>query len=308
MSVFVGIDVSKSRLAVSVRPHDVNFEVANTAAGHKALKRKLQQWPVSRTLLEATGGYEKAVLATLAGTWPTIRVPPHRARAFATAMGKLAKTDPIDAAMLAHMAEVVEGPIVRPPSPGQDRLQALVHRRAQLVQQRDDERRRQQQTTAPEVLASLKRQLRGMQAEIERLDRLIAAAVQDIDSLQAQRLRAVKGVGPVTVAMLTAFLPELGQLDRRQISALVGVAPYNVDSGDKRGKRRIRGGRADVRRVLYMATWGAIRGQPEFNRRYRDLLARGKCAKVALVACMRTLLGRLNAMVRDQSEWQTQPV
>lgn len=308
MTVFVGIDVSKATLAVAVRPLGTHFEVANTPVGHKRLVGKLKSWPVDRILLEATGGYEKEVLAVLAGIWPTVCVAPQRARAFATAIGKLAKTDPIDAAMLAHMAEVVEGPLVQPPSPAQRQLQELVSRRTQLVQQRDDERRRLQQVTTSAVMASLKRQLRGLQAEIKRLDKTIAEAVANVDSVQAQRLHKVKGVGSVTVATVLAFLPELGRLDRRQISALVGVAPYNADSGDKRGKRHIRGGRAVVRRVLYMATWGAIRGQPEFKCRYQALLARGKCAKVALVACMRTFLGRLNAMIRDQTAWQVHPV
>lgn len=308
MPVFVGIDVSKATLAVAVRPLGKHFDVANTPAGHKRLVGKLKSWPVDRILLEATGGYEKAMLAVLAGTWPTVCVAPQRARAFATAIGKLAKTDPIDAAMLAHMAEVVEGPLVQPPSPAQCQLQELVSRRTQLVQQRDDERRRLQQVTTSAVIASLKRQLHGLQVEIKRLDKAIAEAVADVDCVQAQRLHKVKGVGSVTVATVLAFLPELGRLDRRQISALVGVAPYNADSGDKRGKRHIRGGRAAVRRVLYMATWGAIRGQPEFKCRYQALLARGKCAKVALVACMRTFLGRLNAMIRDQTAWKVQPV
>src|SRR5690606_25762749 len=165
-------------------------------------------------------------------------------------------------------------------NPQQQRLQALVQRRGQVVQQRDDERRRLQQVQGqPLVMASLKRQLRGLQTEIVLLDKAIAQAVAEADSERSAQLRAVPGIGPVTAATLIAFLPELGQIERRQISALVGVAPYNADSGGKRGLRRIRGGRAGVRRVLYMATWSAIRAQPALQQRYQALRSRGKCAK-----------------------------
>lgn len=308
MSVFVGIDVAKATLAVAVRPTGDHFEVANTPAGHRALVQRLRTLPVERVLLEATGGYERAVMAALQPDWPVVRVPPHRARSFARAMGRIAKTDPIDAAMLAHMAQVIDAPPAPVETPQQRLLQALVQRRGQLVQQRDDERRRLQQMQGRPVIASLKRQLRGLAAEIAVLDKAIAQAMAEADSDRAERLRAVPGIGPVTAATLIAFLPELGQLERRQIGALVGVAPYNADSGDKRGQRRIRGGRAGVRRVLYMATWSAIRTQPDLKRRYDALRARGKCAKVALVACMRSFIGRINAMIRDGTPWLMQPV
>lgn len=307
MSVFIGIDVAKATLAVAICPTGERFEVDNDAAGHKVLAERLQDLPVERVVLEATGGYERSVLAALAGTWPVVRVAPHRARAFATAMGRIAKTDPIDAAMLARLAEVIDAPPARVESPQQRLLQGLVQRRGQLVQQRDDERRRLQQANGTAVVASLKRQLRSLVADIVRLDRAIAHAVAETDSALARQLDAVPGIGPVTTATVVAFLPELGQLERREIAALVGVAPYNVDSGEKRGKRRIRGGRAGVRRVLYMATWSAIRTQADLKRHYQALRVKGKCAKVAVVACMRVLLVRLNAMVRDGATWQMQP-
>jgi transposase len=307
MSVFVGIDVAKATLAVAVRPSGEHFEVANVPAGHRALVQRLRRWPVGQVLLEATGGYERAVMAALQPHWPVVRVPPHRARAFANAMGRRAKTDPIDAGILAHLAQVTEAPPAPVASTQQLRLQALVQRRGQLVQQRDDERRRLQQAVERPVIASLKRQLRRLLAEIAVLDKALAQAMTQTDSARARQLQAVPGVGPVTAATLIAFLPELGQLGHRQIAAMVGVAPYNFDSGDKRGQRRIHGGRAGVRRVLYMATWSAIRTQPDLKRRYDDLKARGKRAKVALVACMRSFLGRLNAMVRDGSAWRSLP-
>ncbi|QDW66328.1 IS110 family transposase [Luteimonas granuli] len=305
MSVFVGIDVAKATLAVALRPNGEVFEVANSSAGHRSLAQRLRKLPVERVLLEATGGYERAVMAALQDEWPVVRVPPHRARSFATAMGRTAKTDPIDAAMLAHMAEVTEMPPAAAETPQQQRLQALVQRRAQVVQQRDDDRRRLQQVQGqPLVVASLKRLLRAQQAEIALLDKAITQAVADADSERSAQLRAVPGIGPVTAATLIAFLPELGQIERRQIAALVGVAPYNADSGGKRGLRRIQGGRAGIRRVLYMATWSAIRAQPALKRRYEALRSRGKCAKVALVACMRAFLGQINAMLRDGKPWQ----
>lgn len=305
MSVFVGIDVAKATLAVAVRPSGEIFEVANSPAGHRTLAQRLRKLPVERVLLEATGGYERGVMAALQAEWPVVRVPPHRARSFATAMGRTAKTDPIDAAMLAHLAQVTDAPPTQPETPQQQRLQALVQRRSQVVQQRDDERRRLQQVQdQPLVVASLKRLLRAQQAEIALLDKAIAGAMAEADSERADRLLAVPGIGPVTAATLIAFLPELGQIERRQITALVGVAPYNADSGGKKGLRRIRGGRAGIRRVLYMATWSAIRAQPTLKQRYQDLRARGKCAKVALVACMRAFLGQLNAMLRNGKSWQ----
>jgi len=307
MSVFIGIDVAKASLAVAVHPSGERLEVSNDAAGHRVLVAHLQGLSVERILLEATGGYERAVLAVLAALWPVVRIAPHRARAFATAMGKIAKTDPIDAALLAHLAQVTDTAPVRVATPAQQQLQGLVQRREQLVRHRDDERRRLQQATDAGVVASLKRQLRTAAAEIARLDRAIAQAVAKREDATARQLRAVPGIGAVTTATVLAFLPELGQLDRRQIAALAGVAPYNVDSGKRQGVRRIRGGRAGVRRVLYMATWSAIRTQADLKARYQALRARGKCAKVAVVACMRVLLVRLNAMLRDGTQWRMQP-
>lgn len=307
MSVFAGIDVAKASLAVALSPGKTQLEVGNDAKGHATLCRWLRRHGVTRVLLEATGGYEQAVAVALSAHWPVVRVAPHRVRAFAVAMGKIAKTDPIDAAILAQLAAIVAGPVMTPPSPEDARLQALVRRREQLVGQRDDERRRLLQAGEAFVRRSLQRQLRLLALEIARLDREIAACVPLCGDARAQRLRQVPGLGPVTVATLMAFLPELGRLENRQISALAGLAPYNSDSGKHHGVRRIRGGRGHVRRVLYMAAWSAVRHQPDFKARYAALRTRGKCAKVALVACMRVLLIRLNAMLRDGSEWRTLP-
>ena len=305
MGVFAGIDVAKASLVVALYPGQARLEVGNDAKGHASLCRWLRQHGVERILLESTGGYEQTVAVTLSAHWPVVRIAGHRARAFAVALGRIAKTDPIDAATLAQLAAIVEGPVMTPPSPEEVRLQALVRRREQLVGQRDDERRRLLQASEAFVRRSLQRQLRLLALEITRLDREIAACVPQCGDVRAQRLRQVPGLGPVSVATLMAFLPELGQLENRQISALAGLAPYNSDK--HQGVRRIRGGRGNVRRVLYMAAWSVVRHQPDFKARYAALRMRGKCAKVALVACMRVLLIRLNAMLRDGSEWRTLP-
>lgn len=305
MTVWVGIDVAKATLAVWVRPVGVYFTVSNDAAGHRQLIVRLAAWPVERVVLEATGGYERAVLAALlAAQHPSVRIAPHRARAFATAVGRIAKTDPIDAAVLAHLAEVVHAPLAREISPQQQQLQALVQRREQVVGQRDDERRRLGQAVLKDIRASLTRSVAYLQREIDRLNRALAPAMQAMDRTTANALIGVPGIGPVTAATLLGFVPELGELDRRQIAALVGLAPYNTDSGQRQGPRRIRGGRANVRRGLYMATWSAIRTQTHLKARYAALRARGKPAKVALVACMRALLIAINAMLRDGTPWQ----
>lgn len=302
MNVWVGIDVSKAELAVWIRPLNEGLTVANTPAGHRQLCRQLASESVQRVLLEATGGYEQGVFEALcASGLSVVRLNPLRARAFATALGQQAKTDPIDAAVLAHMAQTLELPLSVPPTPAHSALRALVQRRTQLVQQRDDERRRRHQATQLLVQASL----RSVEREIKRLDTAIAQATEAADPALAECLGAVSGLGPVTTASLMAYLPELGAVGKRQIAALAGLAPYNCDSGQHSGVRHIRGGRPALRRVLYMATWSVIRLQPEFKARYAALRARGKCAKVALIACMRVLIVRLNAMVRDRSPWKT---
>jgi transposase len=304
MSAWAGIDVAKDTLAVAVWPGRESWTVANDAAAHATLCRRLRDIGVERVLLEASGGYERAVLAALAASGLTaVRVDPRRAKGFAMVMGRQAKTDPIDAAVLARLAQVVEDPAVKALTPAQQALRALVHRREQLVQQHDDERRRLHQATVALVRRSLERCIRGLKREIAALDAAMEAAATAADAARSAQLRRVSGIGAVTTASLLAYLPELGSLDRKQIAALVGVAPFNRDSGQSSGPRRIHGGRAAIRRVLYMATWSVIRTQPLFKARYETLRARGKLAKVALIACLRVLLIRLNAMVRDQTRW-----
>ena len=186
-----------------------------------------------------------------------------------------------------------------------EELRALVQRREQLVQQRDDDRRRLKQATHERVRTCLAEHILWLRGQIRAIGKDIARLQQQVDDDLARRLMAVPGIGPVTAASLQAYLPELGHLERREIAALAGLAPYNADSGKKEGKRRIRGGRGPIRRVLYMACWCVIRLQPDFQARYRRLRDQGKCAKVAITACMRVLLIRLNAMARDKTEWRS---
>lgn len=303
MSIWMGIDVAKASLAVHLHPDARLLTLPNTPEGHAQLLAEVAGHTVHNVLLEATGGYERGILRALANAGlPVTRINPRRARAFAQAMGKTAKTDPIDAAMLARMAMlVVENH--RPVCLEQQALRDLVQRREQLVQQRDDERRRLKLATQPRVRDTLTDHIGYLRKQIQAMDKDIAQARTHMDSDLGNRLLAIAGIGEVTTASLMAYLPELGQLDRRQIAALAGLAPYNVDSGQRKGKRCIRGGRAAIRRVLYMACWSVIRKQADFKARYQRLRQQGKCAKVALTACMRVLLVRLNAMARDKSEW-----
>ncbi|MBD8871204.1 transposase [Rhodanobacter sp. DHB23] len=305
MTLWIGIDVAKDSLAVCLWPQAQHLIFTNTPDGHAQLLARLHGQPVGNVLLEATGGYERALLrALLAAGHPATRINPRRARAFAEAMGKTAKTDPIDAALLARMAELVQVPSVAV-EPEREALRDLVQRREQLVQQRDDERRRLHQAHLSQVRDDLIEHIHHLRQRIRRIDRAIVQTQRQLDDDLSRRLLAIDGIGEVTTASVLAYLPELGRLDRRQIAALAGLAPYNVDSGQHAGKRRIRGGRAAIRRVLYMASWSVIRTQPDFHARYAQLRQRGKCAKVAITACMRVLLTRLNAMARDRAEWRT---
>jgi transposase len=306
-AAWVGIDVAKDTLAVCVWPDKRQRGYANILKGWAQLLDELEDYEVQRVLLEATGGYEAGVLRYLAAAGlPVVRINPRQARAFAQAMGCQAKTDALDAMLLARQAQVIEGAEYQPQTAQALALQELVKRRTQTVAQRDDERRRLAQAALPAVQVYIRQCLDFLAQQIASLDQAITQACQALDDERAQRLASVKGIGPVSVASLLAYLPELGHLDRRQIAALVGVAPYNADSGPKKGIRRISGGRFAVRRVLYMAAWSVVRHQADFKRRYQELRQRGKPAKVALVACLRVLLIRLNAMLRDGTPWRSE--
>lgn len=305
MISWVGIDVSKSNLVVWVKPQNEGFDVSNTSEGFLELIQRLNQLDVGMILLEATGGYERNVMAALQDANLKVhRVNPRRARYFAVAIGKNAKTDAIDAAVLAEFAEVLSASRSKVISPEREALRELIQQREHFVQQRDDNKRRLQQAQLPLVITLIKEHIRYLQMQIKQLDKTINQSMRDLDAEKAERLISVKGIGTVATASLLVYLPELGELDRREIAALAGIAPLNDDSGKHTGKRQIYGGRARVRRALYMSCWVVIRHQPDFKARYDGLRERGKSAKVALIACMRVLLIRLNAMLRDGTEWR----
>lgn len=304
MNTFLGIDVGKDTLDVAWSTGRCD-RFSNTAAGHRGLLLALQADVVKHIALEATGGYERLILNALAEAgYAVTRLASHRATAYARAMGHFAKNDRHDAQVLAHMAAALPPRPYQPVTPERANLAELVRCRLQLIDQRDDNRRRMKQASHPAAIAALTAMISAAQTQIDELNQRIKSA-----SLAAQpdtRLHEVPGLGPVTVATLIAFLPELGQLSRQEIAALVGVAPYVDQSGRRDGPRRIRAGRWIVRRALYMATWAAIRCKSGLlGTRYRALRARGKVAKVALVACMRSFLVAINAMVRDNVAWRT---
>jgi transposase len=305
--LFVGLDVAKDHLDGHVRPSGENFVVTHDEAGLTQLVARLQALRPTLVVLEATGGYEATVAATLAGaTLPVAVVNPRQIRDFARATGMLAKTDTLDARVIARFAEAVR-PAVRPlPTEHAERLGALIVRRRQLVEMLGAETNRRQQTRDRE----LRRRIEAHMTWLERALRDLETDLHDtIRSSPAWRetenlLTSVPGVGPITASTLIAELPELGRLDRRQIAALVGVAPFNQDSGTLRGRRMIRGGRSPVRRVLYMATLTATRHNPVLAAFYQRLRTTGHPAKVALIAALRKLLTILNAILRDRRPWQ----
>lgn len=272
---------------------------ANTKAGVMKLVRHLQALPGTRIVLEATGGFEEAVLAACsdAGLW-VARINPRQARDFAKATGQLAKTDDLDARMLAEMAHVFHARL-RPhvaAEPWQAELKGWLRRRQQVTDAL--QRTRQQLLTTPAAIRPfVRRTLAALQREQLAVDKAMKALLQQHTT---PTLRSSKGLGPMFQASMLSLLPELGRLTRKQIAKLVGVAPLNRDSGQSQGKRRIYGGRSEVRVALYMATLSAVRWEPMMREHYQQLRARGKLAKVALVACMRKLLTIVNARRRDE--------
>lgn len=309
-SVFVGIDVSSQTLEVAAGSDSKTWQVANDAAGLDALVSRLLEFKPALVVLEATGGYEfEAACALQAAGLAVAVVNPRTARDFARAMGALAKTDALDARMLAAFARVLhQHPererFVKPLADAElQRLQALVLRRRQLVQMITSERQRMRIAHSA-ARPSIERVIEFLKSELGDSEADVAAHVQRHHAELAAALASVPGIGTASVAVLLAELPELGKLDRRRVAALVGVAPLNRDSGQMRGQRTIWGGRADVRRTLYMATLTAVRHNPTLKTHYERLLAAGKRKKVALVACMRKLLTIPNAIAKHGSKWE----
>ena len=303
---FVGIDVSKAHLDVCVRPSGEVFRVANEETGHAELLKKLVSLSPTLTVMEATGGFETAIAAALAAAELTLAVVnPRQVRDFAKATGRLAKTDALDAAILAQFAEVVR-PEPRPLNDAQTaELAAMVARRRQLVEMLTAETNRMRAARSDKLRKHIYEHVAWLRRQLKASDHDLDTKLRETPVWHEKEdlLRSVPGVGPVLSRTLLAELPELGSLDRGKIAALVGVAPLNRDSGTMRGKRRIWGGRASIRAVLYMATVAATRCNPLLRDLYGRLVANGKAKKVALVACMRKLLVILNAMVRDGRMW-----
>jgi len=301
----VGIDVSKGCLDVGVYPVGTCWTTTNDGHGIEELVKRWKEAPPTRIVVEATGGYEmRLVMALAAAGLPVVVVNPRQTRNFAKATGQLAKTDTIDAMLLARFGEAIR-PAIRPlPDAQAQALSALLARRRQLIDMRTAEGNRLEATDRP-IEREIRTHLCWLNKRIDALDRQLDKAIKaspmwrEKDAL----LQSAPGVGPTLSRTLLAEVPELGELDRRKIAALVGVAPFNRDSGAFRGRRCIWGGRAAVRAVLYMATISATRHNPVIRACYERLMAAGKPFKVALVACMRKLLVILNAMVRQGTHW-----
>jgi len=305
--MFVGIDVAKDRLDVHVRPSGEAFAVARDGAGVAGLAERLRAARPQLIVLEATGGFEQVVAAELAGAGlPLVVVNPRQIRDFARATGRLAKTDRVDAAVIAHFAEAVRPP-VRPLPDEQARLLGeLVTRRRQVIDMLVAEGNRMRQVESRRLKKQIERHRAVLQKLLTELDGELDEAIRGTPIWRESEdlLKSVPGIGNVVARTLLAELPELGTLDRRKIAALVGVAPFSRDSGTMRGKRTIWGGRAQVRAALYMAALVASRRNPVIAAFYQRLLAAGKSKKLALTACMRKLLVTLNAILRDQTPWQ----
>jgi transposase len=300
-SSYVGIDVSKDRLDVAVLGEERGWQVDNTLAGLAQLVKQMQTLMPELIVVEATGGYQRAVVQALFQAGLSVAVVnPARVRQLARACGLLAKTDKLDAQVLAVFGQRVQPRQYEGKSEAEQQLSALLVRRKQMEEMLKAEQNRLR-TISPALRGSVERIIAILKEEKNRLDEQIQDAMREQKAWQEQTeiLSSAPGVGPVTTATLLAELPELGKMDRKKIAALVGVAPMNYDSGRKRGYRKTKGGRADVRSVLYMSTLVATRYNPLIRAQYQHLLKRGKLKKVALTACMRKFLTVLNAMVRD---------
>lgn len=303
---YVGIDVSKKRLDIAVRPEDKRWEVTNDEAGIAGLIKELVKMKPEVVVVEATGGLERElVIECGAAGIPVAVVNPRQTRDFAKATGQLAKTDQLDARNLAHFGEALKPEVRELPDEKSQELAALMTRRRQLVEITTAEKNRLSMSpkTSQE---SIRRHLTWLEDELAEIKQKLDDYIKHSTKWRAKDaiIQSSPGVGDITSYTLITYLPELGVLNRKQIASLVGVAPLNNDSGPKRGKRTIWGGRAEVRSVLYMATLSATQHNPVIKAFYQRLLKRGKAKKVALTAAMRKLLTILNAMVKTGMMWQ----
>jgi len=303
---FVGVDVSKATLDVVVKPSGEYFQVPNTPEGCHQLVERLRTLTVGCVVLEATGGYERPCTAALVDAGlPVAVINPRRARDMARGLGKRAKTDRIDAAVLAYCAEHCEVQKTVKTPEKQAQLEALVLRRRQLVAMCAIDQTRLGQTTDKQALKNVKQTVTFLQKHIDKLEKQIADLIDSDEywGKLSELIRTVPGIGPTTAAVLLAEMPELGTLNRQEIAALAGVAPYHHDSGKRKGKRSIYGGRETLRTSLYMAVLTARTHNPRIRAFHEHLTALGKPFKVAMVACIRKLLAALNQMVKNRQKW-----
>jgi transposase len=307
MSGFIGIDTSKAHLDVAVGKDGDVTRVNNDIQGIQSLVEQFKELQPDLIVVESTGGLERALIAELVfAKLPVALVNPGRVREFAKSIGQLAKTDKIDARLLARFAEATQPAQVELPSAEEQLLSALITRRRQVIEMLTAEKNHLLSTPLA-VRELVERNLAWLEQQLKELNDKIDDFIQSDPNFKPKEkiLRSAKGVGPILAATLLSELPELGRLDRKKIASLVGVAPFNRDSGRFRGKRRIRGGRSAVRSVLYMATVAAVRCNPIIKVFYHRLLSYGKEKKVALVACMRKFLTILNAMIRTMQPFQS---
>jgi transposase len=306
----VGVDISKDTLDVAIHPEGESFRVANTPEGHRAFIRRLKGFEIARIVFEATGAYHRLFQkAIVEAGLPWVKVNPRRARRFAQAAGKLAKTDRCDALMLARMGAALELEPNLPLSPTVETMTELVKARDALVKDRVAVLNRQAVAVATLIKRQLVQRLRQIDSQIEAIDRRLKT-LRKADTEVSERfdiLTSIPSFGEGTANVLMVDTPELGRIDHEQAASLVGLAPIANDSGQTRGKRSIRGGRRRARRALYMAALSAIRFNPQIKTKYQALIKAGKPAKVALVAVMRKLLILANALIRDNRKWTPTP-
>jgi transposase len=301
----IGVDIAKQKFDVSFSDQRVaSFD--NSLAGFKLLLKEIKNQSQTRVVMEATGGYEKPLAQFLQSQGIAVSiVNAKRVRDYAKALGILAKNDRIDADVIRQFADAVNPKPLSTASDTQQALDTLVHRREQLVKQRAMEKQHIETVGNKDAIRSIKRTIDFLDKEIERIEKAIKVLINADSRLteKVDRLSAVKGIGDITALTLIADLPELGQLTNKEISALVGVAPFCRDSGSQKGKRTTWGGRTQVRSILYMAALSAVQYNPPLKAFYNRLLMKGKSKKVALVACMRKLLTIVNSMLRNNTEW-----
>ena len=304
---FIGIDVAKASLDIAIRPTDQQWQADYTEKGIQALVEQISELNPALVLLEASGGLEVPMVAALAvANLPVVVVNPRQVRDFARATGKLAKTDVLDAHVLAHFAEAIRPASRSIPDSETQALNALVARRNQVISMLVAEKNRLH-TSRPPVSQRIQLHIDWLKQEMDDIDQGLKKMLHDSPVWREKEnlLRTVPGVGPQLAVSILAYLPEIGTLNRKRIAALVGVAPFNRDSGTLRGKRAVWGGRSRIRATLYMAALVASRYNPVISAFYQRLLAAGKAKKVALTACMRKLLVILNAMLKNHGSWQS---